>query len=88
MKRKARLAEPRRRRRIGIHYDTDAFGQFSEAIARTLGTARYLVWQSGVIIFWISYNVIVPESWTFDPWGRVSCCSPSSCRCRRRMPLH
>mgnify|MGYP003346093728 FL=1 len=70
MKGKAGLAEPRRRRRIGIHYDTDAFGQFSEAIARTLGTARYLVWQSGVIIFWIAYNVIVPESWTFDPWGR------------------
>ena len=32
------LSRPRRERRgLGIHYDTDAFGQFSEAIARFLG---------------------------------------------------
>lgn len=70
MKAKARLEIPRQRRRIGVHYDPEAFGQFSESIARTLGTARFLVVQSFVIVAWISYNVIVPESWTFDPWGR------------------
>ena len=70
MKRKDDLAVPRQRRRLGVHYDSDSFGQFSESIARTLGTARFLVWQSFVILVWIGYNVIVPEGARFDPWGR------------------
>lgn len=47
---------PRRRRRIGIHYDPDAFGNFSEAIARFIGTARFLVWQSVIVLIWIAIN--------------------------------
>ena len=43
MRRREDLTMPRRRRRLGIHYDPDAFGQFSESIARTLGTARFLL---------------------------------------------
>ena len=70
MNRRDDLAVPRQRRRFGPHYDNDAFGQFSESIARTLGTARFLVWQSFTIIVWISYNVLVPDSFRFDPWGR------------------
>ncbi|MEN9803327.1 MAG: hypothetical protein RIS41_174 [Actinomycetota bacterium] len=70
MKARARLEIPRQRRRIGVHYDPEAFGQFSESIARTLGTARFLVWQSFVIVAWIGYNIVVPDTWTFDPWGR------------------
>jgi len=70
MNKRERLAMPRQRRRIGIHYDTDAFGQFSESIARTLGTARFLVWQSAVIVLWVGYNVVLPDGWRFDPWGR------------------
>ena len=65
------LTRPRKERRgLGIHYDTDAFGQFSEAIARFLGTARYLVFQTALIAVWIIFNTIVPESWRFDPYGR------------------
>ena len=57
MKRRNDLTTPRQRRRVGIHYDTDAFGQFSEAIARFLGTARYLVIQSIIVIVWVAVNV-------------------------------
>jgi uncharacterized membrane protein len=65
------LTRPRKERLgLGIHYDTDAFGAFSEAIARFLGTARYLVFQTAVIAVWIIFNTIVPESWRFDPYGR------------------
>ena len=56
MKRRTELSMPRRRRRIGIHYDPDAFGNFSEAIARFIGTARFLVWQSVIVFFWIVIN--------------------------------
>jgi uncharacterized membrane protein len=62
---------PRRsRRRIGIHYDPEAFGEFSEAIARTIGTARFLVFQTVIIIAWIGWNLLVPSSLQFDPWDR------------------
>lgn len=70
MKRKRGLAIPRQRSRFGVHYDTEAFGQFSESIARTLGTARFLVWQSFTIVAWITYNLLAPESWQFDSWTR------------------
>jgi uncharacterized membrane protein len=53
-----------------VHYDPEAFGQFSESIARTLGTARFLVWQTFVIIIWIAWNTLLPESWQFDAWDR------------------
>lgn len=69
-KRRGGLAIPRQRSRFGVHYDTDAFGQFSESIARTLGTARFLVWQSGIIVVWISFNLLAPQDWQFDSWAR------------------
>ena len=54
------LSRPRRpRRSLGIHYDPDAFGEFSEAIARNLGTARFLVIQTVIVAIWIFINVVV-----------------------------
>ena len=52
------LSEPRRAGRFGDFYDPEAFGRFSEAIARTLGTARFLVIQTGVVLAWVVLNVL------------------------------
>jgi uncharacterized membrane protein len=49
---------PTRNRPFEIHYDPEAFGRFSEAVARTLGTARYLVWQTAIIVVWIAFNAV------------------------------
>jgi uncharacterized membrane protein len=56
--RRERLDQPRQPRRSlpRPHYDPDAFGRWSESIARFFGTARYLVIQSVIVILWISYN--------------------------------
>ena len=35
---------------LGLHYDPEAFGRFSEAIARTMGTARFLVAQTVIVV--------------------------------------
>jgi uncharacterized membrane protein len=70
VKRHEDLTTPRAGRRIGVSYDPDAFGHFSESIAQFLGTARYLVWQTLLIIFWIGYNVLAPDRFQFDPWDR------------------
>jgi uncharacterized membrane protein len=45
-------------RSIGIHYDPEAFGRFSESIARFLGTARFLVAQTAIVVVWIIVNAI------------------------------
>jgi uncharacterized membrane protein len=59
-RRASRLTAPRRRApRIQTqYYDPEAFGRFSEAIARFLGTARYLVLQTAVVAVWILWNVV------------------------------
>ncbi|MDQ1395716.1 MAG: hypothetical protein QOG64_975 [Acidimicrobiaceae bacterium] len=52
---------------FGAHYDPEAFGRFSEAIARTLGTARFLVIQTAVVIGWITLNVAA-AALRYDPY--------------------
>jgi len=70
VKRRENLSTPRSSRRVGVHYDPDTFGAFSESIASFLGTARFLVWQTGVIALWITYNTLAPDQYQFDPWSR------------------
>ena len=67
MKRRGDLATPRRRRRFSMHYDTDAFGNFSEVIARFLGTAQYLVIQTIIVIIWVLLNISF-VIWRWDPY--------------------
>lgn len=43
---------------VGVHYDPDAFGRFSESLARFFGTARFIVFQTIVVIVWILFNVV------------------------------
>ena len=68
MKRRSDLTTPRQRRRVGIHYDPDAFGQFSEAIARFLGTGRYLVIQSFIVVAWVIINIYKPTQFDGYPF--------------------
>lgn len=70
MKRREDLTTPRASGRVGVSYDSDAFGRFAESIASFLGTARFLVWQTVVITVWILLNTVVPPSLQFDPWDR------------------
>jgi uncharacterized membrane protein len=44
--------------RIGSRYDADAFGRFSEAIARFLGTGRFLAGQTVVVVGWVILNTV------------------------------
>lgn len=70
MKRRSELSQPRPRSRFDVSYDAEAFGRFSESIARYLGTARFLVFQTIVIVVWLGLNILPPEEWQFDPWDR------------------
>jgi uncharacterized membrane protein len=66
---RTRLDQPREERRgLRLHYDAEAFGRFTERIARFLGTGRYLVYQTVAIVLWLGYNVAAPKDWRFDPY--------------------
>ena len=59
MKQRDNLARPRDRQApLGVHYNPDTFGRFSESIARLMGTARFLIIQTILVIIWISLNVL------------------------------
>src|SRR5271166_1812893 len=52
------LSVPRGAAPIGARYDADAFGRFSEAIARFMGTGRFLAGQTVFVIGWLILNTI------------------------------
>ncbi len=55
-----RLDQPRAPRGLRRpHYDPEAFGKFSESIARFFGTARFLIIHTGLVLLWIGYNGFV-----------------------------
>lgn len=67
----APLSRPRGGITLGVHYDTEAFGRFSEGIARFLGTARYLVFQTAVVVLWIAWNSLAPNDLRFDEFPYI-----------------
>ena len=55
-----RLNTPGRRKRSllpKVRLDRDAFGRFAEGFARFMGTARFLVWMTLIIIAWVLWNL-------------------------------
>jgi uncharacterized membrane protein len=67
VRRREDLSTPRGGLSLGVHYDPEAFGRFSEAIARFLGTARFLVAQTVLVAVWITFNVAA-YALRFDPY--------------------
>jgi len=67
VRRREDLSKPRGGIRFGVHYDPEAFGRFSEGIARFLGTARFLVAQTVLVAVWISLNAVA-AGLRWDPY--------------------
>jgi uncharacterized membrane protein len=66
---RTRLDQPLpRRTRFLPEWDPEAFGRFSERIARFLGTGTFLVWMTVVIILWVVWNVSAPPGLRFDTY--------------------
>src|SRR6202162_1636898 len=52
------LSVPRGSPQMGARYDADACGRFAEGMARFLGTGRFIVGQTVLVIGWIILNTI------------------------------
>ena len=68
-RRRARLDQPREPRRVRLpRFDPESFGRWSEGIARYMGTAKFLVYMTVVILLWIGWNALAPANLRFDPY--------------------
>jgi uncharacterized membrane protein len=67
--RRDRLDQPVEPGRVRLpRFNPEAFGQWSENIARHMGTAQFIVWMTVVIGAWFLWNTLAPGWLRFDPY--------------------
>ncbi len=67
--RRDRLDQPREPGRVQLpKFDPEAFGRWSESIARYMGTAKFIVYMTVVIAAWFAWNTLAPADLRFDPY--------------------
>ncbi|MET0493343.1 MAG: DUF1003 domain-containing protein [Actinoplanes sp.] len=64
-----RLDQPVEPGRVKLpRFDPEAFGRWSESIARYMGTAKFIVYMTLVIAAWFLWNTLAPAAMRFDPY--------------------
>jgi uncharacterized membrane protein len=64
-----RLDQPRDPGRVQLpKFDPEAFGRWSEGIARYMGTAKFIVYMTVIIAAWFLWNTLAPANLRFDPY--------------------
>jgi uncharacterized membrane protein len=67
--RRDRLDQPVEPGRVRLpRLDAEAFGRWSESIARGMGTANFIVYMTLVIGAWFAWNTLAPVDLRFDPY--------------------
>ncbi len=67
--RRDRLDQPVEPGRVRLpRFNPEAFGRWSESIARYMGTAQFIVWMTLVIAAWFGWNTLAPRTMRFDPY--------------------
>ncbi|BFU42199.1 DUF1003 domain-containing protein [Krasilnikovia sp. MM14-A1004] len=67
--RRDRLDQPVEPGRVRLpRFDPEAFGRWSESIARYMGTAKFIVYMTVVIGLWFAWNTMAPKNLRFDPY--------------------
>src|SRR3954454_17547784 len=67
--RRDRLDQPVEPGRVRLpRFNPEAFGRWSESIARHMGTAQFIVWMTVVIGAWFAWNTLAPDRLRFDPY--------------------
>jgi uncharacterized membrane protein len=67
--RRDRLDQPIQPGRVRLpRFDPEAFGRWSESIARYMGTAKFIVYMTVIIAAWFAWNTLAPKDLRFDPY--------------------
>lgn len=65
----SKLSIPRESRRsLRPNYDPETFGRLSEKFARFIGTARFLVYMTIFVAFWVIWNFLGTDDFRFDEY--------------------
>lgn len=56
------------RRSLRPSYDAERFGEIAERFARFIGTARFLVYMTVIVLVWVMWNLIMPTALRFDEY--------------------
>ena len=59
---------PRKAKRPRVQLDSEKFGQFAEATARFMGTAKFLVYMTVIVCSWVIWNLVAIYKLRFDPY--------------------
>lgn len=51
------------RSRFSLPINDDLFGRFAERAARNIGTAKFLIIQTVLVLLWMTYNVLAFQFW-------------------------
>ncbi len=64
------LSEPSKRNRLlpKVSLDSEAFGEFSEAAARFMGTGKFIVYMTVFVISWVTLNVVGVWGFKWDQY--------------------
>jgi uncharacterized membrane protein len=68
---RSRLDTPKETRRPFVRrpaYDADTFGIFAEQFARFMGTAKFLLYMTLFVAFWVIWNILAPSGLRFDDY--------------------
>ncbi|AFV89001.1 Integral membrane protein [Acidipropionibacterium acidipropionici ATCC 4875] len=51
-----------------VQLDSERFGQFAESVARFMGTGKFLVYMTVIVIAWVAWNLIALVKLRWDPY--------------------
>lgn len=63
------LPGPRTGRRMPrVQVDSETFGRFAESVARFMGTAKFLVYMTVLVLAWVTWNLVAIFRLRWDPY--------------------
>ena len=63
------LPGPRTGRRMPrVQLDSETFGRFAESVARFMGTAKFIVYMTIIVIVWVTWNLVAIFRLRWDPY--------------------
>lgn len=51
-----------------VQLDSETFGLFAEAVARFMGTAKFLVYMTVIVVAWVTLNLVGIYGFKWDPY--------------------
>ncbi|WP_154654295.1 DUF1003 domain-containing protein [Acidipropionibacterium thoenii] len=51
-----------------VQVDSETFGRFAEGVARFMGTAKFLVYMTVIVVVWVIWNLMAIFTLRWDPY--------------------